>query len=476
MHWFAIRLQLTTNLRRLLIQQKMEKYIEFLKSKMAISQQTGFEVEQINEVLFPFQKHCVSVALRKGRFALFQNCGLGKTLQQIEWCYHISEKTNAPVLILAPLAVSGQTILQDNEFLKYGVKKLDIDNQHDLKKGIYIINYDQLDNVDASVFSGVALDESSILKNFEGKTRNLILEKFEKTPYKTCWTATPSPNDPMELGNHAEFLGVMKRNEMLSMYFVHDGGDTSKWRLKKHAEKKFWQWVSSWAIMINVPSDIGFSDDGYILPKMNLIEKIISTKKRENGLLFNDIAVSATNFNAELRITLLDRLDKAVDIVNNSTENFIVWIKQNEEGSFLKKNIPDSVEVRGSDNPEIKEKNLLGFSKNEFRVLITKAKIAQFGLNYQNCHNQIFASLDFSFESLYQAIRRSLRFGQKNEVNIYIITTDTMQNVIENIKEKQRKFDEMNKNMVEAMKTGFSETKKQEISNQNLQLPKFLTK
>src|SRR6478609_1116631 len=220
-----------------------------------------------------------------------------------------------------------------------------------------------------------------------------------------------------------------------------------KYRLKRHAEKEFYQWISTWAIMISKPSDIGFSNTDYALPGLNYVERKIVTKQRDNGLLFNSVSVSATNFNDELRITKIERLSEVAVIVNNSKEPFIVWIKQNEEGEYLKKLIPDAVEVKGSDSIEYKEKMLLGFAKNEFRVLITKSKIAQFGLNYQNCNNQIFASLDFSFESLYQSIRRSHRFGQKNTVNIYLITTDTMQNVINSIKDKEQKFLKMQEQM-----------------------------
>jgi hypothetical protein len=239
---------------------------------------------------------------------------------------------------------------------------------------------------------------------------------------------------------------------MLSMYFVHDGGDTSKWRLKGHSIDSFYDWVSEWSIMISNPADLGFNAENYRLPDLRFIEKKIETSKRDNGLLFNDIAVNASNFNQELRITLIERLDHVAELVNDSNENFIIWVKQNEEGNNLKKLIPGSVEVKGSDSNEYKEKMLIGFSNNEFRVLITKAKIAQFGMNFQNCNNQIFPSLDFSFESLYQSIRRSYRFGQNKPVNIYLITTDTMQNVMESIKKKQAKFEEMQKLMIKIIK------------------------
>ena len=424
------------------------KYQEFLKSKLKAHVNSGFEIEQnqLNDSLFPFQKFIVQRALKAGKYAIFADCGLGKTLMQLEWARNVSEHTNKPVLVLCPLAVAGQTV---KEAEKFGIKAQRYSES--ISNGIYITNYEQLDNIDASVFSGVVLDESSILKNFEGAIKNQITDLFKLTPYKLACTATPSPNDPMELGNHSEFLDVMGRNEMLAMYFVHDGGETAKWRLKGHATKLFYQFIGTWAIMLNKPQDIGFAMDGYNLPSLNLNERMIVTPQRENGTLFNDTAISATNFNQELRLTKIERMEEAISLVNNSNENFIIWIKQNEEGEYLKKLIPDAVEVKGSDTPAFKEKALLGFANNEFRVLITKTKIAQFGLNFQNCRNQIFASLDFSFEGLYQAIRRSYRFGQKNEVNIYMITTDTMTNVIESINKKQRQFEIMQDEMSKAV-------------------------
>lgn len=427
----------------------MDSYQKFLESKKTRIQDAGFEVQEsaLNPMLFDFQRHIVKTALRKGRYAVFADCGLGKTLIQLEWANHVSRKENKPVLILAPLAVSGQTVA---EAAKFGLhcEKLQSDV---FDFGVYITNYDQLDNVDTDQFCGVVLDESSILKNFEGKTRTAIISAFADFRYKLACTATPSPNDPMELGNHAEFLNVMSRNEMLAMYFVHDGGDTAKWRIKGHAQQLFYDWVSSWAVMLAKPSDIGFTAHGYELPNLNFIEKQIATANRENGMLFNDVKVSATDFNQELRITKIERLDEVAEIVNASDENFIVWIRQNEEGDLLRKLIPEAVEVKGSDSSQYKEEKLLGFARGEFRVLITKTKIAQFGLNYQNCRNQVFASLDFSFEGLYQAIRRSYRFGQKDDVNIYIVTTDTMQNVVHAIKAKEVKFQEMQLAMANAV-------------------------
>ena len=426
------------------------EYQEFLKSKQKNHVQSGFDVEEseLNVNLFPFQRFSVKRALKAGKYALFFDCGLGKTLMQLAWAEQVTKKTDKPVLILCPLAVAGQTIKEGEKFgIPVERLKSDVFGQ-----GVYISNYEQLDNIDTSVFSGIVLDESSILKNFEGATKNLIVDRFIGTPYKLACTATPSPNDPMELGNHSEFLDVMGRNEMLAMYFVHDGGETAKWRLKGHAIKHFYQFISTWAIMANNPADIGFKMDGYDLPSLNLIENKIITPKRDNGQLFNDISISATNFNSELRLTKIERMDDVVKVVNSKPdENFIIWIKQNEEGELLRKLLPEAIEVKGSDTNEYKESKLLGFANNEFRILITKTKIASFGMNYQNCHNQIFASLDFSFEGLYQAMRRSYRFGQKNEVNIYIITTDTMTNVIKSINRKQKQFELMQTEMSNAI-------------------------
>ena len=416
-------------------------YLDFLQTKQKTHILSGFDVDekQLNNKMFDFQKFIVKRALKAGKYAIFADCGLGKTLMQLEWANQVCKETKSKVLILAPLAVVGQTI---QEGLKFGIDMSNIDVQ----------NYEQLDNIDCSIYSGVVLDESSILKNFEGATKKQIIDNFISTPYKLACTATPSPNDPMELGNHSEFLDVMSRNEMLAMYFVHDGGETAKWRLKGHAVKMFYQFVGSWAIMLNKPMDIGFEMTGYDLPKLNLLENQIKTPKRDNGSLFNDAIISATNFNQELRLTKIERLDEVVKIINEKPdENFIIWIKQNEEGEMLKKLLPDAVEVKGSDSNEWKKEKLLGFANNEFRILITKTKIASFGMNYQNCRNQIFASLDFSFEGLYQAIRRSYRFGQKNEVNIYLITTDTMANVKQAIDTKQKQFEIMQDEMAKAV-------------------------
>jgi hypothetical protein len=461
---------ITANCKLYKNQNKKPKWItnNFLKQKIKKASQSGFDIQEskLNKMLFPFQKFIVRRMLKQGKGAIFADCGLGKTPMQLEWANQIAKHTKKPVLILTPLAVSGQTIEEGTKF------HIPVKRYNGTDFPIQISNYEQIENIDCSKFAGIVLDESSILKNFEGETKKKIIGTFADTDYKLCCTATPSPNDLMELGTHAEFLNVMERNEMLSTYFVHDGGETSKWRIKGHAVNEFWDWVSSWALMLALPSDIGFSDEGYILPELNIDEFKVTTPKRENGKLFNDVAVNTINFNAELRLTLLERTSQVESIVNNSDESFVIWVKHNGEGDLLKRKIVDSVQVKGSDSPEDKEKYLLGFAHNEYKILITKAKIAQFGLNFQNSHNQIFASLDFSFESLYQCIRRMYRFGQKHKVNIYLITTDTMQNVIESLFAKTKKADELFSKLNANLHKSFEITKKE--FNKQISKPVFL--
>jgi DNA modification methylase/superfamily II DNA or RNA helicase len=410
-------------------------YQEFLETKKKSFIESGFDINEneLNSNLFDFQKHIVKKALKKGRFAIFADCGLGKTLMQLSWSEAVAKKTRGRVLILAPLAVKGQTLQEAN---KFGIDTSMID----------VNNYEQLENIDVNQYIGIVLDESSILKNFTGKYKKLIIDLFEQTPYKLACTATPSPNDLNEIGNHSEFLNVLDAQDMRAKWFVRDEG-MNNYRLKGHAKTDFYGWVSSWAVMLTNPSDIGFDGSKYKLPELNYIERMIETKERDNGKLFNEGTVSATDFNRELRMTLIERFEEVAEIVNKSSEPFIVWVNQNEEEKKALELIPGAVAVNGSEKPEIKEKKLLGFANGEFRVLVTKKKIAQFGMNFQNCNNQVFASLDFSFEGLYQAIRRSYRFGQKNNVNIYLITTDTMENVMSSIEKKQAAFYEMQSEM-----------------------------
>jgi len=448
---------------------KPMEYEDFLKSKQKTHIESGFSVDEssMNVNLFDFQKFIVKRALKAGKYAIFADCGLGKTLMQIEWAKQVSNYTGKPVLILAPLAVASQTI---QEGLKFSIEV------NRINKGmIQITNYEQIENIDISQYSGIVLDESSILKNYTGKYKNLIIELFKTTPYKLACTATPSPNDLNEIGNHSEFLDILDSQDMRSKWFVRDEG-MNNYRLKGHAKKDFYGWISSWATMITNPCDLGFDGSKYKLPELEIIEHEIITKEKDNGLLFNIGTVNATDFNQELKRTESDRLDKVIELCKAKKGQILIWVKQNREAEYLVKRLEDAKDVNGSDSPEKKEGLLLGFANNEFRILITKAKIAQFGMNFQNCNIQIFPSLDFSFEAYYQQVRRSYRFGQKNKVEIHLIKTDTMENVGKKIQQKERQFlemqQEMNKNINDKKYGLLSEYQRNEFKNEDVLLIK----
>jgi len=412
-------------------------YNEFLETKKKSFIESGFDVneENLNPKLKDFQKYGLKVALKKGKFAFFFDCGLGKTFTQLEWAKQVSLHTNKKVLILAPLAIVQQT---KDEAIKFG-----IDTKH-----FDITNYDQLTNILDTIneYSGVVLDESSILKGRDGKTSSLILETFKGTPYKLACTATPSPNDHMELGQHSEFLGGMSYLEMLAMYFVHDGGETSKWRLRKHAKDVFWQYVATWSMAIDNPSTLGFCSEGYNLPEIEYIEHFISVENTSSSL-FNDVAVSATDLHKDLNRSFDARIEKTLELVNSNNDQWIVWGLKNSETDTLSKLLENSVNVQGSDKPEYKAKHLNGFAKNEFKTLITKTSIASFGMNYQQCHQMVFMSYDFKFEAFYQAVRRCYRFGQVNKVQVHILIPETQTNVRQTIIDKQERHFEMIKEM-----------------------------
>lgn len=409
----------------------MDNYKDFLKSKEKTFLSSGFDIddEKLNTNLFDFQRYIVKVALSKGRFAVFADCGLGKTLMQLSWAEAVYNQTNKPVLLLAPLAVVQQT---KNECLKFGIDQNSFD----------ITNYEQLKNIDVSKYSGVVLDESSILKGRDGKLSRYIIDVFKGTPYKLACTATPSPNDHMELGQHSEFLGAMSYLEMLAMFFVHDGGETSKWRLRKHAKDNFWKYVCTWSISLDNPSTLGFDSDGYDLPEIEYIEHIIPVENNTNSL-FGDVAVSATELHRDLKRSFDKRINETVELIKKENEQSIVWTLKNDEATKLNKVIDDSINVQGSDKPETKAKNLNGFADKEFTNLITKTSIASFGMNYQQCHNMIFTSYDFKFEAFYQAVRRCYRFGQKNKVTVHLLVPESQVNVRKSILEKEKKHKQM---------------------------------
>lgn len=404
----------------------MDKYLEFLESKKKKAVQSGFTIsdDQLNPKLKDFQRFIVKKAIQAGKYALFADTGLGKTFMQLEWARLVANKTNKPVLVLAPLAVVQQTI---NESVKWGILAENYNGS--AENIIQITNYDQLNNIDTSIFSGVVLDESSILKNEQGKKRDLIINSFKNTPYKLACSATPSPNDHMELGNHAEFLDVCTYHEMLAQYFVHDGGETSKWRLRKHAETDFWDFVLSWAIAIDNPKTFGFDGTGYELEPVNYIEHLVEVQSDKTDL-FGEAIVSATDLHKELKKSKDERFKIVLDIISKQPdEQFLIWGLNNDECQELSKLIPGSFNVKGSDSPEFKAEKLNGFGTGDFQYLITKTSIAGMGLNYQNSNNMIFLAYDFSFEKFYQGVRRMHRFGQKNQVNVHILTPKNQINV-----------------------------------------------
>lgn len=419
-------------------------YQEFLKAKQKMIVDSGKEVDdtEINPHLFDYQHDIVKWALKKGKSAVFAGTGLGKTRIQLAW----ADLVGGRVLIFAPLAVACQTVQEGKEI---GIEVNLCKENADVKDGINITNYDRMERFDLSQFDGIVLDESSILKSQTGKTRNWLIENCSDIPYKLCCTATPAPNDYMELGNHSEFLGCMTEMEMLAMFFIHDGGDTAKWRLKKHAVKVFWEWVASWAVMMVNPADLGYDGSQFILPKLNITQQEVKTEVT-TGSLFAVEAKTLQERQQARRDSLKERVAACAEIVNNSDEQFLVWCNLNVESELIAKSIPDSVEVCGSDTPEHKTESMIGFSEKRIRVLVSKPSICGFGMNWQQCHNMIFVGLSDSFEQYYQAVRRCWRFGQKSEVNVYVITADTEGAVVANIQRKERDFEDMLHGMIAA--------------------------
>lgn len=418
-------------------------YDALIARKIREVEASGFEPMTIEASLFDWQKMVTRWAIRQGRCALFEDCGLGKTLQQLEWARQVSLHTGGAVVILCPLAVAEQTVA---EGAKFGIPVKHVRQPEQVVNGINITNYERLELFDECEFSGVVLDESSILKSFTGKTRQMLTRRFADTPYRLCCTATPAPNDFTELGQHADFLGVCTPAEMLATYFINDTFDTGTWRLKGHSVETFWRWVASWAACISKPSDLGFSDEGYTLPPVNThVVTVNVCHKADAGSdeLFRNTNASATNLHKELRRTMKDRVAAAAKIVNATKEQFIVWCEGNEESNELALAIPDAVEVTGSDKAEHKERKLHLFGTGEARVIVTKSSIAGFGLNWQHCRNDIYVGMTHSFEKFYQAGKRIHRFGQERPINRYIIQTDTEDGVMAAIMRKQEQHDTM---------------------------------
>lgn len=427
-------------------------YAEFLRRKAITAPAAGIDDPgPCHESLFPFQRDVVRWALRRGRAALFEECGLGKSRQAIEWARQVHEHTGQPVLILTPLAVAVQFV---REGAAIGVE---IHHSRDgaLAEGITVTNYEQVEKFDCSRLGGVVLDESSILKAFDGKTRNQLIELFQRTPFRLACTATPAPNDHAELGNHAEFLGLMSRVEMLSTFFVHDGGSTQDWRIKGHARGEFWRWVCSWAASLTRPGDLGYSDDGYLLPELAVHEHVVEASEelgRSKGLLIGYSASTLSEQREARRETLADRVRRCAEIVAAEPgEQWIVWCDLNQEGDAIEAAIPGAVQVTGSDPAEAKERAVVDFTEGRIRVLVSKPSIFGFGVNMQQCSRAAFVGVSHSFEQWHQATRRIWRFGQRRPVDIHVITSDAEGRVVANLRRKQADAERMQREMVAAM-------------------------
>lgn len=420
-------------------------YDDFLKQKDYVLESSGFDVDKntLNPMLYEFQKDIVRWALKKGKACIFAECGLGKTPMQLSWAHQVNIHTGGKILLLTPLAVAEQT---KREADKFGYTAKVVENQEECIDGINITNYEKLDKFVAKEFVGVVLDESSILKSFTGKVRTALIENFTQTPYKLCCSATAAPNDYMEFGNHSEFCGVMTRSEMLSMFFVHDGGETSKWRLKGHAQDIFWQWLSSFCVVLENPIDLGYVQNGYDLPELNIHEIIVDGEETITETLSLTERRNARKDSLELRCA------KAAELVNNSDEQWLVWCDLNAESDKLASIINESKNVQGSDKDKYKAQTMIDFQDGKLKCLVSKPSIAGMGLNFQTCHNMIFTGLSDSFEQYYQAVRRCWRFGQEHEVNVYIIISAKEGCVKENIERKERDFKYMQRQMIELTK------------------------
>lgn len=428
-------------------------YHEFLSRKMVTAPASGFEVPEaeINSKLFRFQKAIVRWALRRGRAAIFADCGLGKTGMQLEWADHVYRRTLRPVLVLAPLAVAAQT---QREGQKFSIPVHVCRGQADVRPGVNIANYEMLEHFDPSAFGGVVLDESSILKNFTGKTKQALEAAFNETPYRLCCTATPAPNDHLELGNHAQFLGVMPSNEMISRWFINDTMQAGSYRLKGHAEADFWRWVSGWAVSLSKPSDLGFDDAGFILPPLYIHTHVVEVDLTADrgDQLFRTPELSSTKLHEEKRRTVGERAAQVADLVHETPGAWVVWCDTDYEADALKQRIREAIEVRGSMPLAEKERNLERFSTGEARVLITKPRICGFGMNWQHCSQMAFVGLSYSYEALYQALRRSWRFGQQDPVAAHVVMAESEGPVLETIRRKQADHEEMKRAMTTAMR------------------------
>lgn len=432
------------------------EYSEFLKTKEYVYENTGFDVtlDKLNESMFEFQKHIVRWALKKGRCVLFLDTGLGKTICQLEFANQVCRHENGKALILAPLAVSKQTKQEGD---KFSIEVNICRTQADVKDGINITNYEMLHHFDPKEFVCVVLDESSILKASLGKMSNEIIDIFRFTKYKLACTATPSPNDYTEFGNHCEFLNVMNRAEMLATFFINDAKE-NQWRMKRHAESRFWEWLASWAMVVTNPRDLGFETDGYDLPPLN-IQHIIVDSAIKKGKLVPSVAQDLSERREARKESMEDRVSVVKDLIKDM-DSCLVWVDYNDESELVRKSC-NMTEVKGSDTDIHKETSMLGFANGDIKFLVSKPSICGFGMNFQRCHNMIFCGISDSYEKFYQAVRRCYRFGQKNEVNVYVVISQRELSVLNNIKKKQSQHEKMSQEMIDRT----NEILKNEIHN-----------
>ena len=413
-------------------------YESFIARKTRRAADAGIEIAEdaIHSALYPFQRHVVRWALRKGRAALFEDCGLGKTIQQLEWARWINRHTGKPVLIFAPLAVGQQTAKEGGKIdLPVTVARTGADVTPDTI--VAVTNYEMMQHFDPTVFGGIVLDESAILRDRFGKMRSALIEFAVQIPYRLACTATPAPNDLMELINQACYLGLTTFLEAAALWFTNDTGSTQDWRIKKHAVTDFWQWVGTWAVAIRSPADIGFSDEGFNLPELRRhVHVLDDSDKTSDGELF---AVAATLHEQRRarRDSLQERCQIVADMVNASAEPWVVWCEMNDESSLLAKMLPDAVEVRGSDKRADKAAALIGFADGTHRVIVTKPSIAGHGLNWQHCAKVAFVGISHSYEQFYQATRRVWRYGQHLPVDVHIVSNESCQSILDNVQAKE---------------------------------------
>lgn len=419
-------------------------YDEFLRSKAMTAPATGADttpdiIAVLEQFLFAFQLALVMWALRRGRAAVFADTGLGKTRMQLAWAWAIHKMRGVRVLIFAPLAVAEQTV---DEGARIGIHVVYARDGKATDAPIVITNYEMREHFDPSDFGAVVLDESSILKDETSSTRNAMIDAFAATPFRLACTATPSPNDFTELGNHAEFLGIMRRTEMLAMFFAHDGGSTQDWYLKGHARESFWRWVCSWAALVKRPSDLGYDDTGYDLPPLVMRQHSVAATREQamaQGMLFAEQAKTLAEQRTARRASMSDRVRIAAEVVAaEPNEAWIVWCELNDESSALASAIPGAVEIVGAHSPEQKRQRLIDFASGKCRVLVSKPSICGFGLNWQHCARQVFVGVSHSFEKFYQAIRRSWRFGQTREVHAHLIVAELEGAVLDNLRRKEQ--------------------------------------